>query len=188
VGALSCQPFGAFGIDLGDRMAQRHFDIGRIASGPRSLVAHQRQQAVQLRTGYAQGLEAVTEASGPSSGRFAMAADVYRKMLSSNGFRAAYHVFELKELTIMGDALSPVIPERPQHRQLFVGAPPPTLKFGAACLDFFAQPADTDTQSKPPARQRINGRRSFGQNHRMMVGQHQDSSGQPESIGMTGQE
>ena len=87
---------------------------------------------------------------------------------------------------MMGDAVWPVVPERPQHCQLLVGAAPPAFEFGAARLDFFPQPADTDAQPKPPTRQRIHGCRSFGQHNRMMVGQHQNSGGQPEPVGMGG--
>src|SRR5690348_8630402 len=138
-------------------MPQRHFDSGRIASCGRRLVTHQRQQALQLRTGYPQRLEAVTEATGPPSGRFAMPTDVHWKMLSTNWFRTTYGVVELEEFAMMAHALRLVIPECPKHRQLLVGASPPAFEIGATRLDLFPQPADADTESKPAARQHIDG-------------------------------
>src|SRR5271163_3922782 len=96
-------------------MAQRHFDICRIASGGRRLVAHQPQHCLQLGTGHSQRLKAVAEATGPPSSWFTVPADVHRKMFSSNWFRTADDIGELEELAVMGDTVPLLIPQRPQH-------------------------------------------------------------------------
>ena len=82
-------------------MPQRQFNISGVASGGRSLVAHQRQQSLELRTRHPQRLEAVTQTPGPPRGRLTVATDVHRKMLAGNRFWAADDVVELKECIVV---------------------------------------------------------------------------------------
>jgi len=113
-------------------------------------------------------------------------ADVHRKILPGNWFRTADDIGELEELAVIGDAVPLLIPQRPQHCQLLVGTSTPAFELSAARLDLFSQPAHADAQPKPSTRQRVDGRRPFGQHNWMMVGQHQNTGGQPEPVGVGG--
>ena len=141
-----------------------------------------------MRTGHAERLKAVAEASGPAGGGPAVPADVNRKSFARNRFGIAHGVVEVEELAVVRRSSGRSAHSARRTASCSSVRLAPAVERDAARFDFFLEPAHAHAQPKSAAREHINGGGTFGEHDGMVVGQNQHPGGQPEPGGAAGQE
>ena len=187
-------PAASASVDLllrggGQVARQRELDGGRVAAGLLGRTPHLAIRRASVVRRQPEGLEPVAEASGPSGSGLAVPPDVdghparVRPAWGRSGRAGTRRTRPSKS----APGRPGVGPQGAHGGDRLVGAPAPAPRIGSGGPELLVHPPHPDAHPHPAPRQDVDGGDPLGQDHRLMVGEHQHPGGQSDALGDRGQ-